>query len=169
MSVKKRIDVIFRAVKVFNSRALDNGVRRERKITRTTERLTRRLVNSAAIAFEKTGLDIDNGDDWKTLALFFSAAVFGGRGRGHPKKWSRKRLQRLLIDFSNIRAKHPGFSEERCCEELIRESGKQYNKVDNGKTLRRVLQTAKRQQSLNRQIASLESHGVLSGVSKLPK
>ena len=169
LSVRKRIDEILRAVKAFNSRVPADGVRQRRKKTKTTKQLVRRLVRASAIAFEKAGLDVDKDEDWKTLALFFSAAVFGGRGPGHPKKWSTKTLQRLLVDFSKIQAKHPDLSEEDCCKELIRESGRQYNKVDNAKTLRRALQNAKRQERVNREIALLESRVVLAGVSKLTK
>lgn len=169
VSVKKRIDVLLRALKVLKSRVPGDGVWQRRKKTKTAKRLAGRLVRASDIAFEKAGLDVDKNEDWKILAVFLSAAAFGARGPGHPKKWTKKKLRRLLADFGNIHAKHPDFSEERCCKELIQESGGQYNKVDNAKTLRRVLQTAKRQESLSRQIDSLESGEVFAGVSKLTK
>jgi len=124
---------------------------------------------ASATAFEKTGLDPENDDDWKTLALFFSLAVFGGPSPGQPKRWPSSKLRRLLTDYAKIHAKHPNFSEEKCCGELIRDGGGQYNEVENAKTLMRVLQTAKREQSFERQMASLNSDDVLAGVSKLKK
>jgi hypothetical protein len=166
LSLKKRLDELFTMLKEKNTRRPDDGVKQQRKKKRAVIRLLAKPLNTA---FEETGLDAENDDDWKKLAVFLSAAVFGGRGPGHPKRWSTKKLRRLTAEFDKIRVKHPSFTEERCCKELIRESGGEYNKVTKATTLRRVLQTAKRQQSLEREIASLKSNDGLAGVSKLTK
>lgn len=48
-------------------------------------------------------------------------------------------------EIANIKKQHPGLTELACCKQLIRKSeNHQYNGVDDAKTLRRVLQNAKR-------------------------
>jgi hypothetical protein len=48
-------------------------------------------------------------------------------------------------EIAKIKTKNPHDGELKCCERLIEESSdRHYNDVDNAKTLRRVLQTAKR-------------------------
>ena len=167
--LRKRIDVILNVQRASTERALKGGVKKGHAKPRINKKLVKILMRATAKAFEKAGLDVDSDDDWKTLAALLSAAAFGGRDRGQPKKWSKKKLRRLVVDVANIQAKHPTFSEENCCKELIRESGGEYNKVSNAETLRRVLQTAKLQSSLSSQIASLKSAPIVAGVSKILK
>jgi hypothetical protein len=50
----------------------------------------------------------------------------------------------LLQDIAMIKAQHPNETEEECCKLLIKMHDGKYRKVENKKTLRRVLQTAKR-------------------------
>jgi hypothetical protein len=167
-SLRKRIDIIFRALKAKHSRSSVNDLSGPKK-DRAIKKLNKLLAKSSAVAFEKAGLDVDKDEHWRLLTLLFCAAVYGGPGRGHPKKWSTKKLRRLLADIGDVKAEHSTFSEEKSCGELIRKNGKQYNKVTNARTLRRLLQVAKRQQSLSREIASLKSVELLAGVPKLNK
>lgn len=162
-----RIDKLFRVLKAKRFRPSTDDAGLSEKDA-AMKKLVKLFTKASAVAFEKAGLDVDEDEDWKFLARIFCAAVYGGRGRGHPKKWSRKKLRRLLADIGDVQAQHPTFSEEKSCGELIRKSGKQYNKVTNARTLRRVLQAAKRQ-NLGSEIDPLESVGLLAGVSKLSK
>jgi hypothetical protein len=103
------------------------------------------LSKPMRMAFKKARLDIEN-DDHRVLVLSTLAfAVYGGRGPGQPKRWTKRKLRRFRKRISEIQAEYPNDKEEACCERLLRkEKNHRYNKVDNAKTLRRVLQTAKR-------------------------
>lgn len=63
-----------------------------------------------------------------------------------------------MQDIAKVKTKYPHDMELKCCERLIKDSPHcRYNNVDNAKTLRRVLQTAKRLQKDAQLIAAVRN------------
>jgi hypothetical protein len=111
------------------------------KVAKVLEQIFRKPTR---MAFKKAKLDIGNDGHRMWVLSTLAFAVYGGRGPGQPKRWTKRKLRRFRKRISEIQAEHPNDTEEACCERLLRKTKKhRYNKVDNAKTLRRVLQTAK--------------------------
>jgi hypothetical protein len=177
LPVKRRLDICFETIKLLQERKLKTDAVCENGAMPTQERISkeknqaqrkRRVRKLAHIlekpisnAFEKSGLDIDNDQDWKKLLIWILAAVYGGKGRGQPKIWSTKNLRKLQRDIDTIKIQRPGLTELDYCKQLIRESENgQYNGKGNAKTLRRVLQNAKRVNKDAQLLASLRDDTV---------
>jgi hypothetical protein len=159
---KKLLEAAFKAIKSLEERKLKadgvreigtmpaedrlskrgNQARRKRRVQKLAGMLEKPIGN----AFEKSGLDIDNDQDWKKLLIWILAAIYGGKGPGQPKKWSTNKLRKLQQEIDNIKNQHSGHLKELdCCKRLIRKSeNNRYNGVGDAETLRRVLQNAKR-------------------------
>ena len=72
-------------------------------------------------------------------------AVFGGRGAGQPKRWSKKKLHHLRESVNEIRSNDPdGTTELKCCE-ILKKRKAERGRYDHLKatTLLRILQKAK--------------------------
>jgi hypothetical protein len=122
---------------------------------RLRRRLARKLERPIGKAFEKSGLNIENDQHWRKLVVLFCVAVYGARGPGQPKKWSKKKLRRLLHDIAVVKVQHPNETEQKWCELLIKIHKNKYHNVEKAKTLRRVLQTAKRLEQDDQLLASI--------------
>jgi hypothetical protein len=145
MTPKKRLKVFFAAMKAAPDKATVNEPLSERNEAKKIRRLSRKLANLIELLFKDAGWDIDNDDDWRRMLLVLAAVIFGGRGPGKPKKWSKKTLRRLRDDVAKIQAESPNLSQLKCCKMLIRRSAKKnYKGVENAETLRRQLQTSNR-------------------------
>jgi hypothetical protein len=106
-------------------------------------KLARALTRPLERAFSKAGLDIDNDAHWKQLLIWFAWAHFGARGPGAPKKWTPRRLRRLLSDVDEIRGKLPNLTELEYCKRLIKDNDLYKPYQEKSSTLRRALQNAK--------------------------
>lgn len=98
-------------------------------------------------AFADAGLNMRVDGDWKTLSIRLAAVMYGGRGPGQPKRWTKKRLRKLVEQIDKIKLEYGKLklSELECCRRLINKSaGGLYNGVGKSTTLRRRLQQAKR-------------------------
>jgi hypothetical protein len=171
ISPKKLIDEWFKAMKPYLAR--DNpqlappspdAPQRRRKRTR---KLARLLAKPLDKAFERSGLDADNDKHRTQLLVLLAFAVYGGRDRGQPKKWSRKRLRRLKKDLDQIKANNPSFSEAQCCEQLLKDRNSRY--TGKPSTLMRRLQDAKKLDQEDQLIAASGEESVLSEISKTLK
>ena len=118
-----------------------NGQWHQRRAKRT-RKLARLLAKPLNTAFKRSGLDVDNEKHWKQLLVLLALAIYGGKGRGQPKQWSRKELRRLRNDVARIKADNPTFSEEECCKQLLKGRNSRY--AVKFSTLRRKLQDAKK-------------------------
>jgi hypothetical protein len=95
-------------------------------------------------AFEQTGLDPNNDVHWTILLSLLARAVCGGKGRGQPQRWSKKKLGRLRERIEEIEANNPDATEEECCKILLKQKDLPRMYQDKSpKTLLRQLQTAK--------------------------
>ena len=63
------------------------------------------------MAFKKARLDIGNDVHRMVVLLALASAVYGRKGPGRQKKWSKKKYRRLLERIAKIKAEHPGFTE----------------------------------------------------------
>jgi hypothetical protein len=144
-TAKKRLEKLFELLKILQQRTHKKSVAfRRRKRRRVGRKLVRALARPVKIAFEKAGLDVDNDKHWRQLLLWFAWAHYGKKGPGHPKKWTLKKLRRLLNDVDEMRAKNPGLKESTCCERLSKGDGGNGRYKDmKDETIRRVLQRAK--------------------------
>jgi hypothetical protein len=102
-----------------------------------------RILNHATKAvFKKAGLNIDDTEDWGLLLPWLAWAMYG-KNPGHPKRWNKKELRRLLADVAELRSKNTTLTEAACCAQLITD----IHYLDMGvtkDTLRRRLQQAKK-------------------------
>ena len=131
-----------------------------------TRKLARLLAKPLDKAFERSGLDANNEKHWTQLLTLLALAVYGGRDRGQPKQWSRKKLRRLREDVAQIKANNPSLSEEECCKRLLKSEG-QHSRYDvKFATLRRKLQDAKKLDQEDRLIAASGEESILSEISK---
>jgi len=134
-----------------------------------TRKLARLLAKPLDKAFERSGLDANNEKHWTQLLTLLAFAVYGGRGRGQPKQWSRKKLRRLKADVDQIKANNLRLSEEECCKRLLQSKG-QHSRYDvKFATLRRKLQDAKKLEQKDQLIAASGEVSVLSEISKTLK
>jgi hypothetical protein len=138
------------------------SLQRRKKLMR---RIARRLAKPLGKAFERSGLDPCNEKHQAQLLVLLAFAVYGGRDRGQPKQWSRKKLRRLRTDVAQIGADNPGLSEEECCKRLLK--GGRY--TVKSETLRRKLQDAKKLEQQDRLVAASGKESVLTEVSKTLK
>jgi hypothetical protein len=168
ISPKKLIDEWFKAMKPHRARGNsqlapptpDAQQRRQKR----TRKLFRLLVKPLKKAFGRSGLDINNEKDWTQLLVLLAFAVYGGRDRGQPKRWSRKKLRRLRDDVAQIKANNPNLSEEKCCKQLLEDHHRRYGVTV--RTLRRKLQDAKKLDLQDRLIAASGEEPILSEVRK---
>jgi hypothetical protein len=95
-------------------------------------------------AFRDARLDIGDAFHWKVLLIWYAMAFYLRRRVGAPKRWTKRRLQQLLKDVNDMRARKPGLSEEKYCKLLSEgKSGITRYKGKDAGTLRRSLQRAK--------------------------
>jgi hypothetical protein len=71
-------------------KALSDG--RPSKAARKTQQILDRATKAV---FEKAGLNINDGEDWKFLLLWLAWAIYG-KNPGRSKSWTKKELRRLL-------------------------------------------------------------------------
>jgi len=107
------------------------------KTRRKSVRLLRKPLRTL---FKKAGADINNDDDWYELLSFIAWAIYS-KDPGHPKKWTKKKLRRLLADVTELKSSNRNLNEEACCKELT--SRPRYSDIT-VPTLRRQLQQAKK-------------------------
>jgi hypothetical protein len=146
ISAKRRFEAIWDAVWEADkdSETQRSAPTQEEDSSEAAKVLVRKFRKPLRMAFKKARLDIRNDLHRMAVLLVLASVVYGGRGPGQPKKWSKKKYRRLLEDIATIKAEHPDFTELKCCEHLInKRRNRRYNNVDNAKTLMRVLQTAK--------------------------
>jgi hypothetical protein len=80
-----------------------------------------KLARPSDLAFKKAKLDSGNKEHWIQLTFQLAWTVFGTRGPGAPKSWTKKRLRRLLADVRNIKIDDPRLSELKRCTQLVKE------------------------------------------------
>jgi hypothetical protein len=124
-----------------------------------------KLARPLDLAFKKAKLDSGNKEHWIQLTFQLAWTVFGTRGPGAPKSWTKKRLRRLLADVRNIKIDDPRLSELKCCTQLVKEG--KYKET--ATTLRRVLQTAKKREEESRLLAAAREPAVVSEVATILK
>jgi hypothetical protein len=146
ISAKRRFEAIWDAVWEAdkNSETTQSAPTEDEDSPEAAKALAQKFRKPMRIAFKKARLDIGNDVHRLLVLSTLASAVYRGRGPGQPKRWTKRKLRRFRKRISEIQAEHPNDTEEACCERLLRKTKKhRYNKVDNAKTLRRVLQTAK--------------------------
>ena len=119
-------------------KALSDG--RPSKAARKIQRI---LDRATKVVFKKTGLNINDIEDWKLLLPWLAWAMYG-KNPGHPKVWTKKALRRLKADVTQLQSKEPNLTEDDCCEQLITEIYYLDMGVTKASTLRRRLQQAKK-------------------------
>jgi hypothetical protein len=147
LSAKRRFEANWKALWKIHDAPTNSSstLSEEEASSKTVKQLVWEFGRPVRTAFKKARLDIRNDYHWKILLLTLARAVYSNKGPGKPKTWSNKKLRRLLKDVAEMKTKYPHDAELECCERLIEESpDHHYNDVDNAKTLRRVLQAAKR-------------------------
>jgi hypothetical protein len=107
---------------------------------KTIRKIVRRLRKPLRKLFKKAGANINNDDDWYELLTFIAWAIYS-KDPGREKRWTNKRLRRLLGDFTKLKSSNGNLTEEVCCKELT--SRPRYSGIA-VPTLRRRLQEAKR-------------------------
>ena len=131
-----------------------------------TKKLANKVYQCLARAFEAAGRDIDREEDWKFVTMWLAVSVFAGRDVGHPLKWNRKRMLRLIGDVEKTKAdrRAKGLSESdlECCRELLKQApyikfkGNKYKNYT-ASALRRRLGEARR---AKRALAAVEASQV---------
>jgi hypothetical protein len=132
---------------------------------RLVRKIARKLARPLDLAFKNAKLDSGNKEHWPLLTIQLAWAVYGTRGPGAPKSWTKKRLRRLLADVRNIKIDDPRLSELECCKLLVKEG--KYKET--ATTLRRVLQTAKKRDKESRLLAAAREPAVVSEVATVLK
>lgn len=88
-----------------------------------TRKAANKVLECLTRAFEVAGRDIESEKDWKLVTMWLAVSVFAGRGVGHPLKWTRKRMLRLIRDVEGVKAdrRARGLSETdlACCRDLL--------------------------------------------------
>jgi len=130
------------------------------------EAFLQRFGKPIRTAFKEAGLNFRNEMDRLVVLVVLASAVYRGRGPGQPKRWSRRRLQRLRSDVARIQAKYPKEKELACCKRLKKESGKRRYDL-NPRTLLRQLQTAKRLEKDAELIASTRDGAVVTDLTNV--
>jgi hypothetical protein len=125
-----------------------------------------KLARPLELAFKKAKLDSGNEEHWTQLTVQLAWTIYGTRGPGAPKSWTKKRLRRLLADVRNIKIDYKRLSSELdCCRQLVKEG--KYRET--ATTLRRVLQTAKKQEQESGLLAAAREPFVVSEVATVLK
>jgi hypothetical protein len=110
--------------------------------SKAAEKTQRILDRATKAVFKKAGLNINDIEHWQLLLPWLAWAIYG-RNPGHPKRWSKRKLRRLLADVMALQSKNTKLTEEACCAQLIKDN----HYLDMGvtkDTLRRRLQEAKK-------------------------
>jgi hypothetical protein len=147
ISAKRRFEAIWEAAWEAdkNSETQQSAPTEDEDTLEAAKVLAQKLRKPIRMAFKKARLDFGNDGHRVFVLATLALAVYAGRGPGQPKRWTKRKLRRFRKRISEIQAEYPNDKEEACCERLLSKSKKhRYNKVHNAKTLRRVLQTAKR-------------------------
>jgi hypothetical protein len=149
-STSKRVDQLLSAMKTGLVRTKLDG----KKPAAAEDVLMLMIAFAAPVntAFEKAGLNFEDISDWMRLTIYLACAVYG-KSAGRPTTWSSGEYERLLADFSEVKAKHPNYGEERCCASLLKT--KQYRGVNKTSTLRRQLQNAKQWKMIQQRLRAL--------------
>jgi hypothetical protein len=132
---------------------------------RLVRKIARKLARPLDLAFKNAKLDSGNKKHWPLLTVQLAWAVYGTRGPGAPKSWTKKRLRGLRADVRNIKTDDPRLSELECCKLLVKE-GKY---TETATTLRRVLQTAKKQDKESGLLAAAREPAVVAEVATVLK
>jgi hypothetical protein len=139
---RKRLDELFPFLQSLRTTSQPIPSLRTERLVRKIER---ELKRSLERAFEKAKLNIENAGDRDQLLVWLAWAVYGGKSPGAPRKWSPKKLRRLLHDVQALRASKPCLAETACCDLLSKGRAAEGRYKDfKSRTLRRLLQTAKR-------------------------
>jgi hypothetical protein len=96
-------------------------------------------------AFELFDLDDSDADDAFLLLAWTCWAIYGGKRKGQPTKWTTEAQEQLISDCDRLSAKKPNLSSEtEICAALCKgvESLPRYQGLT-GSSLRRRLQDAK--------------------------
>jgi len=67
-------------------------------------------------AFEAFGLDPRNPFDWRKLIGYYSAAHYGSKGPGAPRKWTDDRMCQFLSDVMRVSELHPKADITKTCK-----------------------------------------------------
>jgi hypothetical protein len=107
--------------------------------------IARNLVRASDKAFKRFGLARNNPEHQLWLLHWLAFAIYGGKGPGHPRKWTTKTHDLLLEDIKRLSCEKPELKEGALCRELCSGKSKleRYAGV-NPATLRRRLQDAKK-------------------------
>jgi hypothetical protein len=132
---------------------------------RLVRKIARKLARPLDLAFKNAKLDSGNKKHWPLLTVQLAWAVYGTRGPGAPKSWTKKRLCGLLADVRNIKTDDPRLSEVECCKLLVKNGTYRQTAT----TLRRMLQTAKRRERECRLLAAAREPAVVSEVATVLK
>ena len=128
-------------MKAFREPAIPSPARENKGAERKAHQI---FLRARQTAFKAAGLDINNKAHSEELLDLLAWAVYGGRWKGAPRKWTPKRLRHLLNSVNELRAADPKLKEWPCCKLLSQGKGGQGRyKGLNSMTLRRLLQTAK--------------------------
>jgi hypothetical protein len=128
-------------------------------------KIARKLARPLALAFKKAELDSGNKKHWPLLTVQLAWAVYGTRGPGAPKSWTKKRLRGLLGNVAKIKSDYPRRSEVECCKLLVKNGTYRQTAT----TLRRMLQTAKKRERESRLLAAAREPAVVSEVATVLK
>jgi hypothetical protein len=86
----------------------------EKASPKTVKILLREFGRPVRTAFKIARLDIRNDVHWKILLWTLARAIYGKRGPGQKKKWTNKKLRRLVEGIARIKAKYPEYGELKC-------------------------------------------------------
>jgi hypothetical protein len=145
---KQRIALILKKLKARNSREGANA-RQGQSASKadTSDHLTDKKIREVGrilrkplrTLFDKAGADIKNDDEWRELLIFIAWAIYS-KDPGREKKWTKKKLLRLLADDTKVKSNNTNLTEGARCVVLTME---RYLDVT-APTLRRRLQQAKK-------------------------
>jgi hypothetical protein len=116
------------------------------------------LEQSLKRAFKATKLNPKSKSDKELLLFWLAWAIYGGRGPGAPKTWTKLLLRQLRDTVDEMRRADPKLTEENCCKLLSRGAAADgLYKNKKASTLRRVLQKAKSLKSSVTSSATVET------------
>lgn len=84
-----------------------------------------RIYSYIERAFQLAGRDITSEDDWVIVMGWLALSVLAGRDPGHPIKWTRKAMERLIRDFEREKARRRlaklPENQLACCGSLLKQ------------------------------------------------
>jgi hypothetical protein len=88
------------------------------------KRASRSIAKCLDRAFKEAGRDINRDEDWLIVSMWLAVSLFSGKKRGAPRRWSRRKLLRLVADVERIKlnggAKGGTKTDMECCRDLVK-------------------------------------------------